>query len=68
MRDKSHSDKVELWARYVREHPTGWRRQLNPFIDSQITKANRFYERLAETADGRKKLGKIRQLKAEAGR
>ena len=46
MRDKSHSEHIEKWAEYVKAHPTEWRKQLKPFIDSQIIMANRFYNNL----------------------
>ena len=55
MRDESHMDQVERWARYVREHPHEWKKQLKPFIDSQIIIANRFYSKLPEE--------KVRELK-----
>lgn len=48
MRDKSHMEQVERWARYVKAHPHEWKRELKPFIDSQIVMANRFYSRLPE--------------------
>lgn len=63
MRDQSHSEKVRLWAEYVRDHPNEWRKQLNPFIDSQIQKANRFYEKLAETPKGKQKIEEIKKLR-----
>ena len=65
MRDPSHMKKVELWAKYVREHPNEWRRQLNPFIDSQIIKANEFYRRLAATSNGLEKIEEIKELKTK---
>lgn len=56
-------DQVERWAKHIKSHPE-WKKQLRPFIDSQIIMANRFYSRLAETEEGRKKLiklGKVRE-------
>lgn len=46
MRDDSHMEQVERWAEYVKAHPKEWKKELKPFIDSQIIIANRFYSRL----------------------
>jgi hypothetical protein len=63
MRDTSHMDKVELWANFVRDHPDEWRKQLNPFIDAQINKANEFYKRLAKTPGGKNKVDMVKRLR-----
>jgi hypothetical protein len=59
MRDKGHMEQVERWARYVRENPDRWKSKIKPFIDSQIIMSRRFYERLAETPQGREKIKNI---------
>ena len=46
MRDKSHAEQIERWARYFKENPMNARRKLNFFIDAQIKKAREFYIRL----------------------
>jgi len=56
-------EQVEKWARYVKEHPNKWKKELKLFVDSQIIIANRFYKKLNETEEGRKKLVKIMELK-----
>jgi len=63
MRDPSHMKKVEQWAEYVRDHPHEWRKQVNPLINSQITKARRFYEILAKTPNGMEKIRQIKENK-----
>lgn len=48
VRDPSHNDQVERWARFVKNNPREvWIAELKPFIDGQIEKANRFYDRIA---------------------
>jgi len=56
-------EQVERWAKYVKEHPEEWKKKLKPFLDSQIIIANRFYKKLSETEEGRKKIQKIIELK-----
>jgi len=63
MRDKTHDDQIERWARYVKENPDKWKSELKPFIDGQIMMARRFYEKLSETPEGREKIKKLRNLK-----
>lgn len=46
MRDKSHDEQIERWARFVRDNPDKWREEHTNFINAQINKANRFYSGL----------------------
>lgn len=62
MRDKTHMEQVERWAEYVRTH-NDWKVKLKPFLDAQIIMARRFYKKLGETEDGRKKILEIKSLK-----
>ena len=62
MRDKTHDEQVERWARYVKDNPDKWKSQLKPFIDGQIIMARRFYYKLAETSEGMKKIKLLRNL------
>ena len=55
-RDKSHDEQIERWAVFVRDNPHEWKKQLKPFLDSQILMARRFYKNLSETEEGRKKI------------
>jgi len=63
MRDKSHSEQIERWARYVRENPDKWKSKLKPFLDSQIIISQRFYKNLSKTEEGKKKIIKLRFAK-----
>lgn len=60
MRDNSHKEQVERWAKYVKENPDKWKAKLKPFLDSQIIMSRRFYKKLAETENGRNKITQLR--------
>ncbi len=62
MRDKSHIEQVERWAKYVKNNPD-WKLKLKPFLDSQIIIARRFYSKLSETEEGRKKILELKGIK-----
>jgi hypothetical protein len=63
MRDKTHMEQVEKWARFVRDNPRKvWKSQQGPLIDSQIIMANRFYSRLEKMQGGREKIRRLREL------
>ena len=63
VRDKSHSEQIERWAKFVKSNPRKeWIKHLKPFIDSQIKKANDFFKKLAKTKEGREKIRKIKGI------
>ncbi|MBN2250613.1 MAG: hypothetical protein JW724_00880 [Candidatus Altiarchaeota archaeon] len=63
MRDPSHMEHVERWARYVRDHPrSDWIKEVKPLVDSQIIMASRFYERLSRQPGGKEKIRKLRGI------
>jgi len=62
-RDKTHAEQIERWARYVRENPDKWKAGFKKFIDSQLIMSRRFYQKLAETEEGRKKIKLLKGLK-----
>ena len=62
MRDKTHLEQVERWANYVKNNPKTWKQKLKPFLDSQIIISRRFYKKLAETEEGRKKIRILRRI------
>ncbi len=62
MRDKTHLDQIERWARHVKEDPN-WKKQLKPFVDSQIIIARRTHKEILELPNGADKLKRIRNLK-----
>jgi len=59
MRDKTHNEQIERWAKYVRENPDKWKSKLKPFLDAQIIMARRFYKNLAKTEEGREKIKEL---------
>ena len=62
MRDKTHTEHIERWARYVKENPDTWKEKLKPFLDSQILIARRAYKELGKTEEGREKIERLRKL------
>jgi len=60
--DKSHKEQIERWALFVRNNPDKWKAELKPFLDSQLIMAEKFYEKLSQTEEGRKKILKIKRL------
>jgi len=62
MRDKTHAEQIERWAKYVKENPSKWKKNLKPFLDSQIIMSRRFYSKLAEAKDGKKKIEILRKI------
>jgi hypothetical protein len=64
MRDRTHTEHIERWAKFVKEHPRSiWIEEVGPLIDAQIIMANSFYERLAKVEGGIDKIKKLRKLK-----
>ena len=61
MRDKTHEEQIERWAKFVRDNPDKWKEKLKPFLDSQILIARRFYSKLAESEEGREKIKLLRK-------
>ncbi|MBD3253401.1 hypothetical protein GF386_06720 [Candidatus Pacearchaeota archaeon] len=64
VRDKTHMEQVERWARYIRENPDKWKSKFKEFIDSQIIISRRFYKKLAETQEGMEKIRLLRGIKS----
>ncbi len=61
MREKSHTEQVKRWAEYVKNNPD-WKKQLKPFLDSQIIMARRFYKKLSQTPKGREKIKLLKKI------
>ena len=62
MRDKTHNEQIERWAKYVKDNPSKWKEKLKPFLDAQIIMSRRFYSKLAETEEGKKKIVLLRNI------
>ncbi len=63
MRDRTHTEHIERWAKFVKTHPRSiWIREVGPLIDAQIIMANTFYERLAKVEGGIEKIRKLRKV------
>ncbi len=61
MRDKTHKDQIERWAKHVKNTPN-WKKELKPFLDAQIINAIKKYKKILELPQGEDKLRKIRCL------
>jgi hypothetical protein len=61
MRDKSHGDQIERWARYVKEN-SDWKQKQKPFINSQIIIARRTYKKLLSLPNGKEKIQRLRKI------
>lgn len=67
VRDKTHMEQVERWAKFVKTHPRAvWKKQVAPLIDAQIIIAERFYARLAKTPGGAEKVRKLMAIRKRA--
>ncbi len=63
MRDRTHIEHIEQWAKFVKTHPRSiWFREVGPLIDAQIIMANTFYERFAKVEGGLEKIRKLRKV------
>ena len=58
MRDQTHDEFILRWAKFVRDHPTEWKKKQKEFIDSQFQKSMAFILRLSKTPDGKRKIMK----------
>ena len=61
MRDETHKDQIERWAREVKTN-TNWKKELKPFLDAQIINAIVKYKKILSLPNGKEKLKRIRNL------
>ena len=61
MRDKTHKDQIERWAKEVKQNPN-WKSELKPFLDAQIINAQNKYKKILSLPNGEDKLRRIRNL------
>lgn len=66
MRDPSHMEQVERWAKYVRDN-SDWKKQHTEFINAVYGKAKDAIEKIAKQKDGREKLIKLYNVKNVKG-
>ena len=63
MRDKTHMEHVERWARYVKEHPSEWKKAHTAFINAVYEKAQQALERLAQQPGGKEKIAQLAEMR-----
>ena len=61
MRDKTHNEQIERWARNVKTNPN-WKKEHKQFIDAQIINARKNYRKILLLPNGENKLRRIRGL------
>jgi hypothetical protein len=68
MRDLTHMNQVERWARFVAEHKRKtWIRYVKPIIDSQFQINERFLKKLSNTKAGAEKIIRLYDIKNTKG-
>jgi len=55
MRDRTHLEQIERWGKFVRENPDSWKKEHTKFIDAQIRKSWRVYEKLERSRGGKQR-------------
>jgi hypothetical protein len=65
MRDISHKQQIERWARFILDNPETWKAEHTKFINGQVEKANSFYERLRDVEGGEEILQKLRMVRVK---
>jgi len=64
MRDDTHMEQIERWAKFVRENDISvWKKIHTEFIDALFEKNERFLRELAKTKEGKEKIIKIYRIK-----
>lgn len=63
MRDKTHDESIERWAKFMKENPNKWQKIHAEFINSQFNHHKYFIKRLLETKGGKEKIIKLYNIK-----
>jgi len=63
--DNERLQQIDRWAAYCKAEPEKAKKAVNALVDAQIDIANRFYERLRKTPEGRKAYQKLLKLRME---
>ena len=66
MRDATHDDAIERWARYVRTTPD-WKRHHTAFINAQFAHHQQFLKRLVAQPNGQQKVLMLYGIKNARG-
>lgn len=62
MRDKTHMDQIERWARFVRENKD-WKKIHTEFINAQFKLSEDFLKKLLKEKGGKEKVIKLFRIK-----
>lgn len=58
MRDSTHNDFIERWAKHVKTHPE-WKKEHTQFINAQYEKHLQLVKKLSSTTRGKETLKKL---------
>ncbi|MBI5881158.1 hypothetical protein HZB90_03445 [archaeon] len=61
------SEEIDRWIKYMKEHPTTWKKEHTAFINAQFSKSSAFIERLSKTPGGKEKIMSAYGIKNTAG-
>lgn len=67
MRDPTHMQQVERWARFVKENPMKWKEQHTQLINAIYEKASAAIEKIAKEKNGREKIMQLYGIKNKKG-
>ncbi len=63
MRDKSHNDQIERWAKFMLENPDKWKKFHTEFINAQFEHSDRVIENLSKTKGGKETIIELYGIK-----
>lgn len=60
---ETHTDFIERWAHFMREHPSKWKKVHTEFINAQFKSHEQFLERLLRQPNGKEKIRELYKIK-----
>ncbi|MBI2147074.1 hypothetical protein HYU19_01195 [Candidatus Woesearchaeota archaeon] len=64
---QSHLEQVERWAKFVREHPTEWKKIHTEFINAIFQKQEEALQRILAMPGGKEKAAELYTIKNKKG-
>jgi hypothetical protein len=66
MRDKTHSEFIERWAKHMKAN-SEWKKEHTAFIDAQFEMSEAFVQRMLKEPNGKEKLREMYGIKNRKG-
>lgn len=63
MRDSTHMEHIERWAKFVKENPDKWKAPHTEFINAIYKKAEDALKRISQLPNGKEKIRKLREMR-----